>query len=119
MLIKDLYVLMGGALGAWCRFRVGLQLQSYPVFNSYWATAAVNIIGTFILGVIWSSYHKHSWQWLLFGVGFCGGLTTFSTLMLELNTTKGDRLGLGVMLGSLVIGYFAFNIGKTVPLLFK
>jgi CrcB protein len=80
-------------------------------------TGLVNFFGSFMLGVVVSlctvGGKPNAWG-LLLGVGFCGGLTTFSTLAMELADLMHakrhwEMLGLG--LGSLILGIAAFAAG--------
>jgi CrcB protein len=48
-----------------------------------WATFAVNVIGSFVLGVVLGLLPPGSGARLLLGTGFCGGFTTFSTFSAE------------------------------------
>lgn len=76
----------GGAIGALARYRMELLLpassRAFPV-----ATLAVNVLGAIILGSLSAISTRRlsltSWVRALVGVGFCGGLTTFSTMSLE------------------------------------
>lgn len=70
-------VALGGALGASTRFAIVSWWRSrFP-----WAILAVNIAGSFVVGVLLPRAHD---EVLLFvGVGFCGALTTFSTFALD------------------------------------
>jgi len=80
-----LLVGFGAAVGGIVRYLTSLFIQS-PVGAFPWATFAVNVIGSFIIGVIVFSYSERSpdeSMRLLLGVGFCGGLTTFSTFSVE------------------------------------
>jgi fluoride exporter len=77
-------VFAGGSVGALAR--VGLvellprDLDSWP-----WATFVANLAGTFVLGVVAARWRAPSSVRLaLLGAGFCGALTTFSTLQIEL-----------------------------------
>ena len=77
----------GGALGAAARYGTGLalppRLDAFPV-----ATFLVNVVGAVILGAVaalpadWLSAHELTRPAI--GTGFCGGLTTFSTMTLEI-----------------------------------
>ena len=77
---------VGGAIGALARYRMELLLpassRAFPV-----ATFAVNVVGAIILGSLSAISARRlsltSWVRALVGVGFCGGLTTFSTMSLE------------------------------------
>ena len=77
----------GGAIGAAARYGTVLalppHLDAFPV-----ATFLVNVVGTVILGAVaalpadWLSAHELTRPTI--GTGFCGGLTTFSTMTLEI-----------------------------------
>lgn len=90
----------GGALGAVGRYSVGLVLRAYP---SPHATAAVNVVGSFVLGLV--VFGGASDRLVLFlGVGVCGGFTTFSSFgfqTLDLWRRGDPRAALVNALGSL------------------
>src|SRR5689334_5108515 len=77
----------GGAIGAAARYGTLLalppHLDAFPV-----ATLLVNVVGAVILGAVaalpadWLSAHELTRPAI--GTGFCGGLTTFSTMTLEI-----------------------------------
>ena len=77
----------GGAIGAAARYGTVLalppHLAAFPV-----PTFLVNLVGTVILGAVaalpadWLSAHELTRPAI--GTGFCGGLTTFSTMSLEI-----------------------------------
>jgi CrcB protein len=73
-----------GVLGIYTRYFVDLQIgnqqDSFPI-----ATFTVNMIGCFLAGAIYcfifNKYPSHLLQPIL--IGFCGGLTTFSSYALQ------------------------------------
>ncbi len=77
----------GGAIGAAARYGTALAIPprsgAYPV-----ATFLVNVVGAMILGGVaalpadWLRAHELTRPAI--GTGFCGGLTTFSTMTLEI-----------------------------------
>lgn len=76
-------VAAGGAAGALARYLCQLAM---PASASHWgATLAVNIAGSFVIGVMWAlsrSCITPLW-WLLLVTGFLGGFTTFSSFSLD------------------------------------
>lgn len=82
------YVSLGGFLGAISRYTVSRMMKprnGYPA-----ATLTVNLLGAFLLGIIAGTGVKgHLYG--LFGVGFMGAFTTFSTLKLEADQLKNPR----------------------------
>lgn len=105
----------GGAVGA--LGRVGCE-QAWPttVGGWPWATLAVNILGAFLLGALMSGLRHGPVSiptYRLLGTGFCGALTTFSTMQLELLQML-DHARYGLALGyvgvSLIGGYAAVSL---------
>ncbi len=107
---------LGGALGSATRLGaslvlVGVQPQAFP-----WSTFLVNVLGATLIGVLAAiSQPGHRWMmspsWQAFWLaGFCGGLTTFSFVSLELalmwqgDNVSGALVYLGLALGSWLIG---------------
>ncbi len=73
----------GSFLGGILRFLLSRFVQN-QVFSSFpYGTFVVNIIGCFIIGILYGLFEKEqllSPEWRMFlTVGFCGGFTTFST----------------------------------------
>lgn len=82
-----LWVMLGGALGAGLRWWVGAGLLRQLQQGFPWATLSVNIVGALAAGylLVRLQQHPHAGFWrALLVVGFLGGLTTFSSLMVEL-----------------------------------
>ncbi len=84
MIKNILYVALGGGIGAALRYLVIIlaKPQTFP-----YATLAINITGSFILGLIIAFGIKHESldeQLKLFlATGICGGFTTFSSFSAE------------------------------------
>ncbi|MCR2820611.1 fluoride efflux transporter FluC [Lederbergia panacisoli] len=75
------YVAIGGFFGAIARYGIG-QFLKHNISDFPFPTILVNIIGSFSLGVIIGSTLPMGIN-LLFGVGFLGSFTTYSTFMVE------------------------------------
>lgn len=76
-------IFVGGALGTLLRAglleAVGEGAPGWP-----WATLVVNVVGAFLLGYLVTALPPVTRHRPLWTTGFCGGLTTFSTLQVEL-----------------------------------
>jgi CrcB protein len=75
-------VFLGGFVGALARYGLVELFASYD--GSWpWPIFIANVAGCAILGFV-IAHHKSGLQVSLIGTGFCGALTTFSTLQLEI-----------------------------------
>ena len=79
MMTSVISVALGGALGAVLRYLVGLAV-AFPL-----GTLAVNVVGSFLIGVVWVVFATRGLQaWLPFVMtGVLGGFTTFSAFSLD------------------------------------
>ncbi len=77
---------LGAALGAWCRWLLGLALNPL-LLGIPLGTLAANMIGGYLVGVAVGLFHLHAGiapALKLFVItGFLGGLTTFSSFSAE------------------------------------
>ncbi len=112
-------VAVGGALGTVARYELAL---AEPVGSGRfpWATFVANVAGSLVLGiaaVVWADERGASGVARAFvAVGVCGGLTTFSTWMVEsVLLTRDDHGGVAVLylVVSLVAGLAAVALGVT------
>ena len=78
-------IFLAAMSGGLVRYFLSSQLPASPDFP--WGTLLVNYLGIFCLVYLVKGYlaHKGSSKGLILalGTGFCGGLTTFSSLMLD------------------------------------
>ena len=85
--MKFLAIGLGGFLGAIARHSISRFTQSYFGSTFPWGTLAVNISGSFLIGVVYSIaaekfiIYPHLRAVLL--IGFIGSYTTFSAFSLE------------------------------------
>src|SRR5262245_56705378 len=92
-----LVVLLGGGAGAVARYALGHQAAAWfphTLRHFPWHTFAINVLGSFVLGLVavWCK-DRPTWFFLLV-TGVCGGFTTFSTFSVELLTMlEEDRTG--------------------------
>ncbi len=110
------FVALGGALGAMTRYLLALIIPLTKPFMM--GVMVANLLGCFLLGVyigLDAQNSYPSWVKLLVLTGFLGGLTTFSSLMLDfvLILENQDIIwAIGMILISLIGGYILFYLGK-------
>ncbi len=106
---------LGAAIGAPTRYLVDRAVQSRHDSVFPWGTLTVNVVGSFVLGLV-VTLAPTDLQVLL-GVGFCGGLTTYSTFSYEtLRLVEDGAGGLAVanVLLSVAAGVLAVGLGVAV-----
>ena len=115
--LRIVVIAAGGALGTLARYEVSqavvVSANGFP-----WATFAVNVVGSLLLGVIITVVAER-WPPTRYAlpfaaIGFCGGFTTFSTLMVEAVRRAQDgypALGVVYLLASVVAGVVAAVLG--------
>lgn len=81
MLLRFLFIGIGGALGAILRHSLTMLCQTCHIPTTL-GTLLTNIIGSFLMGLLVSSCQPGAWL-LMATVGLCGGFTTFSTFSLQ------------------------------------
>ncbi|MEM9126434.1 MAG: CrcB family protein [Pseudomonadota bacterium] len=87
-ILMFLAVFTGGAAGSLVREAFSLEIPGLPFLT---ATFGINIAACFVLGWLYSVRHRvHAHVLHLGAVGFCGGLSTFSSFVAEL-----ERLAIG------------------------
>ena len=119
MMINGLLVGIGGFLGAMSRYGIGKWISSHTKSNFPLGTLTVNLVGSFLLGLIIGS-QLHANMTLLFGTGFMGAFTTFSTFKVEnLNLYRNKKrkhlfwyLGLSYGLG-ILLAFLGVAVGSS------
>ncbi len=113
-------VTLGGSIGSLVRYLVS---RVAPTAAGGWpvATLVVNLAGSLVLGLLLEALARRGADRgrrqvlrLLVGTGFCGGLTTYSTLALEVDLLlRNDRVSLALTYGSVsvVAGLVATAVG--------
>ena len=99
-------VFFGGGIGSSIRYIVttysSKNLITFPI-----GTSISNLVGCFVIGSLIAYYDKYNIArkdiYLLVSVGFCGGLTTFSTFILDIfHMLKNENL-------LTLLSYFSVN----------
>ena len=109
-------IFAGGCIGALARAALAQGLPVRP--DAWpWATFAVNILGALLLGYLITRLQERlppsMYRRAFLGTGFCGALTTFSTLMVELlRMIEGSHwtLALGYAAASVCCGLAAIFV---------
>ena len=122
MIQKLLWIALAGGLGAVARYGLAGVVQRMAGEGFPWGTAAVNVVGCLLFGVLWAAASE---RFALSGevrtillVGFLGAFTTFSTFVSETGQLIADReyllaggnlalqnvVGIGAFFGGMAVG---------------
>ena len=112
-IIKNVAIVGAGSfIGGAARYLVSLVMKG--VSKGFpWATLVVNVLGCFLIGLLWGLFSRGSSEggnWALFlTVGVCGGFTTFSTFSKEalMMLQSGNIWGFAAYVGVSVIAGIA------------
>ena len=112
---------IGCAFGGICRY-LGMTLVTRLLGERFpWGTLVVNAVGSFLLGLLFAVASGTESGWLssdgaqVFAmIGFCGGLTTFSTFSLQTFSLVSEQAwgkALANLLGSVLLCVFCVVSG--------
>jgi CrcB protein len=118
---KLLLVGSGGFLGSIARYITSKSIDEKVNSIFPYGTLAVNIIGSFIIGMLYALLLRKAGitenHRLLLGTGFCGGFTTYSAFAFEnVNLLQQKLLSVSLLYVflTLVMGFLAVLAGLTL-----
>lgn len=116
--MKWILLFLAGGLGTWCRYGLSTAVQRHAGLNFPWGTFAVNLLGCFLFGLLWSLFENRVEVSreirAVVLVGFLGGFTTFSSFAFEAAGLLRDGAwlpALGHVLGQNVLGVLLVFLG--------
>lgn len=113
-------IFAGGALGTLARAALA---EAFPHAATAWPwpTFAVNVVAAFLLGYFVTRLQERlplsSYRRPLLGTGLCGGLSTFSTMqveILQMLSAHAWALAAGYAAASIVAGYAALHLATAM-----
>lgn len=113
------HVAIGGAVGSMARYLVNIGLLRLIGPGFPWGTLTVNILGSFLMGVIWVTLDvKGAMRFApLLMTGILGGFTTFSAFSLDAVTmVERGEPGLATIyvVGSVAVSVLALAAGMMI-----
>ncbi|WP_440120011.1 fluoride efflux transporter CrcB [Paenibacillus sp. QZ-Y1] len=112
-----LWIGLAGALGAVLRYSLGKRVSGVLGTAFPWGTWIINISGSMLLGLLYG-WHQAAMisdgTWVIWGTGFCGAYTTFSTFGYETLGLMGQqRYARAALYGvsSVVVGVLVSLVG--------
>jgi CrcB protein len=113
-------IFAGGAVGAIARAELVVALP-YRLGDWPWATFLVNVAGAVLVGFFTTRLQERlpvsAYRRPLLGTGLCGGLTTFSTMQLELlRMLDAGRVGMALAyaVSSVILGFLAVGVATNL-----
>ena len=112
-----LYVAVAGAAGVLARYGIGrATLHSEALI---WSTVGINLLGSFLLGLLTASDWFSRDAREAIGVGFLGGFTTYSTFSVQVVLeTDGGRTGTAIaylavsVIGGIACAVAGYALGR-------
>lgn len=117
-MLKSIFLIgLGGAIGSIFRYGVGVLVKKYLQSDFPVATFTVNLIGSFIIGILFGILSKTDQETslkLFLITGVCGGFTTFSAFSLEnMRLIQNGNTGLALLYiaSSILLGILMVGLG--------
>ena len=107
-MLKNLICLgLAGGLGTIARYGIVELTKKFAGSSFPWGTAAANLLGCFLAGLIWEITAKQlpisNQARLIILVGFMGAFTTFSAFILETGNLARDAQWMGAIVNILFL----------------
>lgn len=103
-----LLIAAGGSIGALIRWGILGTIESQQSL----AVLTLNVLGSLLLGLLAGRGLQSSAAWPVGAIGFCGGLTTFSTFTLDVaNRFNSGQFRSSLILVLLTTGYTVLSAG--------
>lgn len=117
--MTTLGVAIGGVLGVLARW--GITRLTLHTEALIWATAGINVVGSFLLGLLVAEHWFSRDLREAIGVGFLGGFTTFSTfsaqVVLEVDGGRPAVAALYVaisVIGGVAAAFAGYALGRAI-----
>lgn len=118
-----LQVAIGGALGAVLRYSVVTHFVRLAGAGFPWGTLAVNVVGCFVMGLLFGTFGARLAFAPLLMTGILGGFTTYSAFSLDALVLY-ERGAMGAagayvaltVTGALLFCAFGVIVGRSIPL---
>jgi CrcB protein len=117
--MTTLYVAVGGMLGVLARYGIGRLTFHHEAL--LWSTVAINVVGSFLLGLLVAEHWFGRDLREGIGVGFLGGFTTFSTFSVQaVLEVEGGRAELALVyvlasvLGGIAAAVAGYALGRAI-----
>ena len=122
---KLIGIFLAGGLGTLARYYLGAQVQNTMGAGFPWGTLAINLLGCFAFGIIFSAAQERA----LIGpeartillVGFMGAFTTYSTFIAESGQLLASREYLFALaniatqlLAGLAVFFLGLSLGRAI-----
>jgi len=129
MVVRILFIALGGAVGTLLRYMVVCLDYRSPNTIFPLSTLVVNVVGSLIIGFLWGISERFSFSptlRLFLFIGVLGGFTTFSTFSLEtFNLLRIGELKIAIMnviasnLFGIVSVFIGFSLARLLLTSFK